>query len=76
MSPLLNSPDAPAFVLDFIVYHELLHYEDHLTGWAGLPHGGDFRARERRFPRHVEADGWLDAFHDRFVADATTGAVP
>lgn len=76
VSPLLNSPDAPAFVLDFIMYHELLHHEDHLTGWAGLPHGGDFRARERRFPRHIEADGWLDAFHDRFVADAITRAVP
>jgi len=72
VSPVLNSPDAPEFVLDFIVYHELLHHEDCLTGWAGLPHGGDFRARERRHPRHLEADGWLDAFHDRFVADATT----
>jgi hypothetical protein len=76
VSPLLNSLEAPEFVLDFIVFHELLHHEDHQSGRAGAPHGGDFRSRERRFPRHVDADGWLDAFHDRFVADDSTGVAP
>lgn len=36
--------------------------------------GGD--EREQKFPRHAEADGWSDAFRDRFGADAITGAVP
>ncbi len=41
---LLNSPDVPLYVLEFLVYHEALH--------ADMPNAGhnrDFRARERRF---------------------------
>jgi hypothetical protein len=76
ISPLLNSTEAPEFVLEFIVFHELLHHEDHQSGWPGAPHGGEFRARERKFPDHVDADGWLDAFDDRYVADDSTGAAP
>lgn len=41
---ILNSPDVPRFVVEFVVYHELLH--------ADMPNAGhnpNFRERERRF---------------------------
>jgi superfamily II DNA or RNA helicase len=41
---VLNSPDVPVFVLEFLIYHEALH--------ADMPNAGhnrDFRERERRF---------------------------
>lgn len=66
ISPLLDSDEAPDYVLEFLVFHELLHHEDKLRDWTGLPHGGDFRQRERRFARHVEAEGWLDAWEERY----------
>lgn len=44
VNPLLNSPDIPLFVLEFLIYHELLH--------ADLPdqgHSPTFRERERAY---------------------------
>ncbi len=40
----LNSPDVPRFVLEFLMYHEVLH--------ADMPysaHNHEFRNREKRF---------------------------
>lgn len=66
----------PKFVITFLIYHELLHHEDQLSHWAGPTHGGDFRERERRFPRHVDADAWLDTFDDHHVHTASPTDVP
>lgn len=44
VSPIINSPDVPRFVVEFLVYHEMLH--------AYLPysnHNKDFRSKERAF---------------------------
>ncbi|MHB1559291.1 MAG: DEAD/DEAH box helicase [Isosphaeraceae bacterium] len=41
---LLNSPDVPRFVVEFVVYHELLHADMPSAG-----HNANFRERERRF---------------------------
>ncbi|MBI3319210.1 MAG: DUF45 domain-containing protein [Candidatus Omnitrophica bacterium] len=50
LSSVLNSPDIPLVVVEFVLYHELLH--------AAMPysdHNPDFRERERRFTPSQEA---------------------
>jgi hypothetical protein len=42
LNPLLDSPDVPRFVVEFVLYHELLHGDMPSAG-----HNPDFRARER-----------------------------
>lgn len=52
LNPLLDSPDVPRFVVEFLLYHELLHGDMPSAG-----HNADFRARERNFvasPKAVE----------------------
>ncbi len=52
LSPLLNSPDVPRFVVEFVLFHELLHADMPSSG-----HSPDFKDRERKFqasPRAVE----------------------
>jgi hypothetical protein len=44
ISRLLDSPDIPLFVMEFLVHHELLHAEMPHSG-----HGPDFRLREHSF---------------------------
>ncbi len=44
LNPLLNSPDVPRFVAEFVLFHELLHGDMPSAG-----HNPDFRARERQF---------------------------
>lgn len=44
INKLLNSPDVPRFVLEFLVYHELLH-----TVLPNNGHDNTFRIRERQF---------------------------
>jgi superfamily II DNA or RNA helicase len=50
INPELNSPDVPRFVMEFLLYHELLH--------AAMPsagHNRDFRGKERLFTPSPEA---------------------
>lgn len=52
LNPLLDSPDVPRFVVEFVLFHELLHGDMPSAG-----HNADFRARERQFlasPRAIE----------------------
>ena len=44
LNPVLDSPDVPRFVVEFVLYHELLHGDMPSAG-----HDADFRARERNF---------------------------
>jgi hypothetical protein len=60
----LDRRDVPPFVVDFIVYHELLH--KHLgvrwqNGRKAL-HTPEFLAQEKRFQQYGEAQGYLAAF--------------
>jgi superfamily II DNA or RNA helicase len=73
INPELNSPDVPRYVLEFLLYHELLH--------AAMPsagHNRDFRAKERLFmpsspaiedakTRGIAVGGSIDAW--RVLAD-------
>ncbi len=44
LNPLLNSPDVPRFVTEFVLFHELLHGDMPSAG-----HNPGFRERERKF---------------------------
>lgn len=44
INSVLDSPDIPRFVLEFLLFHELLHADMPSAG-----HNGDFRRREHRF---------------------------
>ncbi len=61
ISPSLDAADVPAWVLDFVVFHELLHKALGLTPKGGrrYAHTPDFRVAERSHPRYAEADAFL-----------------
>lgn len=62
LSRILDDPDVPAFVLDYVLYHELLHIVHPPRRGAGgkrVIHHKTFRAAEARFPRRDEAERWL-----------------
>jgi superfamily II DNA or RNA helicase len=50
VNSVLNSPDVPLFVLEFLVFHEALHADMPNSG-----HNRDFRQRERRFTPSARA---------------------
>ncbi len=58
VSSSLDRPDVPEFVVDFIVYHELLHKKHGLrwTGSRAHAHTPAFRREEQRFPGMAEAE--------------------
>ncbi|MEI6797157.1 MAG: M48 family metallopeptidase [Methanomassiliicoccales archaeon] len=58
ISSNLDKAEVPAFVADYVLYHELLHMKTGMT-FSGRYHDDAFRAMERRFPRWQEAEGWL-----------------
>jgi hypothetical protein len=63
VSPVLDSARVPEFVLEWIVYHEMLHHvlpaED--SGGRRRFHTRRFRALERGFERYGEAQTWEKA---------------
>jgi ATP-dependent helicase IRC3 len=50
ISPEVNSPEVPRYVMEFLLYHELLHAHMPSAG-----HNRDYRARERLFTPSAEA---------------------
>jgi hypothetical protein len=67
VSASLDRRDVPEHVIDFIVYHELVHRKLGVrwTGDRRDAHTPEFRAEEKRFARYAE----VQAFLDRFVRD-------
>jgi superfamily II DNA or RNA helicase len=63
---LLDSKTVDEPVLEFLVYHELLHHEDFLAGRPS-PHDTGFRHREARHPAIVQANKWMDTFTDHYA---------
>ncbi|MFH1529243.1 MAG: hypothetical protein ABIK09_00770 [Pseudomonadota bacterium] len=61
ISPRLDAPDVPAWVLDFVVFHELLHKEHGLTarGTRRYAHTAAFRRAERAHPQYSEVEAFL-----------------
>jgi len=61
ISPVLDSDAVPRFVLEYVVYHEMLHvlFDDDVSGGRGRHHSSDFRMAERGFPMHRRAREYL-----------------
>jgi len=58
VSSILDSPEVPDYVSEYVLYHELLHLEDGIRP-DRRHHGPDFRERERLHPRWKESEEWL-----------------
>jgi hypothetical protein len=62
LSRTMDSAGVPAFVVDFVMYHELLH-KRHGLRWSNgrrYAHTPEFYADERKFERHADAEAELD----------------
>ena len=64
LSRTLDAPTTPRFVVEFILYHEMLHIAipAELRGGKRWHHTRAFRAAEASFPRMREAVAWLENF--------------
>ncbi len=63
MNPLLDDPAVAASVVEFVLYHELLHkkHGSRLEGGRRHVHTPEFRAEERLHPHFDEADRVMHA---------------
>jgi hypothetical protein len=61
VNKVLDSEKVPRFVLEFVVYHELLHGVMEAKGSPArrIHHTREFRERERAFSMYKDAEGWL-----------------
>jgi hypothetical protein len=62
VSRTLDSSKVPAFVVDFLVFHELLH-KFHGVSWSngrGYAHTAEFYESERKFRKYEEAEAMLE----------------
>jgi hypothetical protein len=65
--PVLDSGEVPSFVVDFVVFHEMLHgvVGAARSGRRTMFHTRDFRAREAQHPAYERAQSWI---HDNLDA--------
>lgn len=58
--PALDQPFVPTFVVEWVVYHEMLHQlvPCPTSGRRRRCHTAEFRAREAAFPGHARAEAW------------------
>jgi hypothetical protein len=76
VSAMLDDASVPAFVVDFVVYHELLHRRLGVQVQNGRRrvHTALFRQEERRFWAFVEADAYLTSLAGREDEGESGGA--
>ena len=62
MNQRLDRPDVPAYAVEFILYHEMLHVKHPVRAAAcGLQaHSPEFRAEEKRFAHYARARKFLE----------------
>lgn len=67
LNPILDDPQVPPFVAEFVLYHELLHKALGSRVQAGRRqvHNAAFRQAERRFGQRTEAESWLKRLSER-----------
>ena len=67
VSPVLDSPEVPRFVVDFIVYHEMLHtiFEGAEDYGAHRHHPPVFRRTERSHPQYESVKKFIKKFCTR-----------
>lgn len=63
----LDHPRVPAYILDYVMYHELLHKHLGIQEINGrrYAHTKAFKDEERKFCRYVEAEKFLADFFDK-----------
>jgi predicted metal-dependent hydrolase len=61
ISRIFDHPAMPRYVLDYIVYHEMLHLKHpvKLRGSRRCVHSAEFQAEEKLFPQAAEANTFL-----------------
>jgi hypothetical protein len=65
LSRLLDHPQVPRHVVDYVMYHEILHILIPVThgGSRRSIHPPEFRAAEKQFPAYAEAKAFLKRIH-------------
>ena len=63
-SRILDNARIPEYVLDFVMFHEILHivFPVQTVGGRRAMHTPQFRAAERKFVYYERAEAWLDQF--------------
>jgi SprT-like family protein len=61
ISRLFDTPAAPRYVLEYVMYHEMLHVKHHTLVRKSrmIVHTPEFRLDEKNFPHYQEAKLWL-----------------
>lgn len=62
ISQVLDDPAVPEFVLDYVLYHEMLHIVHPVRMGSGskrIVHSAAFKRDERKFPGWQEAETWI-----------------
>lgn len=68
ISQVLDYPKVPESVLDYVVYHELLHILHPVkmgSGTKRIVHSAAFKRDERKFPGWQEAEKWISRLSRR-----------
>jgi hypothetical protein len=62
ISRALDTAETPRFVVEYVLYHEMLHikHPQRYVDGRKIIHGAEFRAEERRFQNFLEANKWLE----------------
>ena len=62
VSKSLDSRDVPRYIVEYIVYHEMLHIHHPTVHHNGRRHNhtSAFRRDEKKFPRYEEAEEWIE----------------
>ena len=64
LSPVLDAPRVPEFVVRYIVYHEMLHalFESDFARRRKRHHSAEFRRAEKSFPDFAKAKKFLGEY--------------
>lgn len=68
LSPVLDGPEVPEYVVEYVLYHEMLHLVQDGEGRLGPGrriHTAAFRRQEHRYPRWREAEDFLTRLAQR-----------
>jgi hypothetical protein len=61
ISPVLDKKNIPAYYVEFVVYHEMLHaalHKERTDGKKWSSHTGEFRSREKMFKEYSKVLKW------------------
>jgi predicted SprT family Zn-dependent metalloprotease len=69
VNPRLDRSSVPRYVIEGIVYHEMLHHLLGTTAVEGrkVAHSPAFRRLEARYPYHSQVQAWIKTHRDRLL---------